>query len=132
MKKNTINTKPGQSGINNIITIISLWTRRFRGPTAFNQYDVEVAAAPTIGKMLQAAYVQTNLDGRPHGKHVCSTTTGDLMVLNGVYYLVAAQGFHQLTQEQADHEIVLANTLTPEEWATRNLAVKNQPGVPVS
>jgi hypothetical protein len=71
------------------------------------------------------------MDGRPHGKQIWSTTSGDMMVVDGVYFLVASVGFHLLTRKEADQEIVLADSLGWDEWNTRNLWNENQPGVPI-
>lgn len=113
------------------VTVISLWTRRFRGQNTPHQYDILVPASPTIKEMLADAYWLTNVDGRPRAKEVCSTTSGDIFILDGNYYLVAAIGFHLLTQAEASHEIYLTDTLDLLAWSTRTLVLERQPGVPI-
>jgi hypothetical protein len=113
------------------VTIISLWTRRVHGPGSRHAYDVSIPGKPTVTEMLRDAYAITNMDGRPHGKQIWSTTSGDMMVVDGVYFLVASVGFHLLTRKEADQEIVLADSLGWDEWNTRNLWNENQPGVPI-
>ena len=98
------------------VTILSLWTRR-RDPKRIHQYDVSVPAAQTVEDILEAAYAETNRDGRPLAKVVCSTTAGDVMTLDGTHYLVAGTSFRLLTGEEVTHEIELADTLDWYEWA---------------
>ncbi len=113
------------------VTIISLWTRRSNGPMAPCIYTITIPAARTVAKMLSHAYYLTNVDGRPMSRSFCATTSGDLMVLGGIHYLVAARGFHQLSALQARREIEIADTWEWGKWSLRTLQEKLQPGVPI-
>ena len=126
-------TKKAMNAVTNrtkTVTIISLWTRRTDGPDALHRYDISVSEQ-AIGEMLREAYERTNVDGRPMSR-VCSTTSGDLLVVDGVHYLVAAKGFHLLTCEQAAEEIVIADTFQWDAWNIRTIFSNKQPGVPLA
>jgi len=129
-----MNAKNNPTSVDNdkteTVTIISLWTRRMRGPEALHRYDVSVPVRP-IREMLSEAYDQTNIDGRPMECSICATTSGDLMVVDGVYYLVATRGFRRLTSDQAANEIWFADTSEWLVWSTRSLRLEQQPGVDI-
>ena len=113
------------------VTIISLWTRRRRGKEATHRYDVQVSLEPEIEEMLESAYALTNMDGRPMGRVFDATTSGDLMVLDGLNYLVATVGFRRLTDAEAAQELMIADGLGWGEWSLRTLKEELQAGVPI-
>jgi hypothetical protein len=85
------------------IEIISIWTKHTATDTPF-KYNVEVLLSPGDSHvdLLDKAFMATNVDNRPHRMEVCSTTEGDLMKLDGQYYLVDDVGFSPVTAEEAD------------------------------
>jgi len=82
-----------------VVTIISLWSK-LRWPIPPVQYEV-LAQDGDVETTLQDAFAVTNVDGRPMGKQECATTAGDMMVLDGQHYLVDPEGFHKLTEAEA-------------------------------
>jgi hypothetical protein len=88
------------------VTIYSLWTKHFPNHSTI-EYSVKVPAAATTIDTLEKAFSRTNCQGRPRAGEFCSTTTGDVMELDGQYYLVEHIGFHALTQAEADAVIQL-------------------------
>jgi hypothetical protein len=95
------------------ITITSLWSKLH--PASHNAnltYIVELDAeydqmlpgenrTDWIHRALEAAYALTNRDGRPFARAVCSTSTGDIMVLDGQAYFVEGIGLAALSPAQA-------------------------------
>lgn len=82
-----------------IVTIISLWSKlRWHAPAV--RYDV-LAQGSDVDATLENTFSVTNRPGRPMGRQACSTSAGDLMVLDGRHYLVEPQGFHELTDAEA-------------------------------
>lgn len=84
------------------VTIISIWNKLTNNPPgepAF-RYDILVPKG-TRKETLDRAYGITNVDERPLPTQVCATTAGDVMILNGKYYLVDPIGFHPLTEAEA-------------------------------
>jgi len=86
------------------VTIISIWTKCAELPGHENNYSYVVivrrSGKPT--HMLDAAFYLTNRDDRPLGNRVCSTSSGDIMVLDGQHYLVEDLGFHKLTLVESE------------------------------
>ena len=85
------------------VTIISIWSKcpGTPGHERNAQYAVEVDATGTPYDILDRAFVATNDDDRPLGTEVCSTTAGDIMVLDDQPYLVEGIGFVPVTKAQA-------------------------------
>ena len=81
------------------ITIVSIWTKPSATALPIT-YDVVVPSG-SLFDMLEAAFILTNQDDRPLGNKVCSTSSGDLMILDGEYHLVQASGFKVLSAAQA-------------------------------
>ena len=81
------------------IGVISIWTKRTAedSPVA---YSVRVEEQPTQEAMLDAAFVLTNRDDRPLWRNVCSTSIGDVLVLDNQPWLVDKVGFKRLTSAQ--------------------------------
>jgi len=79
-----------------IVTIISRWTDNL-------VYSVTVAQGwgETVEDALHSAFNLTNQDDRPLRKQVCSTSVGDLMIVNGEYWLVDRSGMKKLDEQQA-------------------------------
>jgi hypothetical protein len=86
------------------VTIMSIWTKRNAADEPFTyslpiilplaELDEEQAA-------LGAAFAATNNDDRPHGRQCCSTSAGDIMIVDGKYFLVEGHGFEPITFEQS-------------------------------
>ncbi len=90
-----------------IIKIISIWSkipggegRRMNRSENF-EYEVAVPPAATVEGTLDKAFILTNQDDRPHGNRCCSTSVGDVMVLEGRHYLVEGRGFKELTPQES-------------------------------
>lgn len=90
------------------VTIISIWSKweglegKLRGRDQNFEYTVEVPVGPTPEATMDQAFILTNHDDRPHGNRCCSTTAGDIMVLDGQHYLVAGEGFTKLSPVQSE------------------------------
>ena len=80
------------------VTIISLMSRREDTEKA-PRYDVQVPLGETDEETLENAFALTNRDDRPLATKVCSTSGGDIMILNGNAYSVAFIGFLPVTLE---------------------------------
>jgi hypothetical protein len=65
-------------------------------------YEVQVPDGTVPQDALAHAYAMTNEDNRPHGKEVCSTSVGDIMVFDGRHYFVDMMGFKQVTLRQSE------------------------------
>lgn len=66
------------------------------------QYDVSVPAGETSSRTLQFAFAATNHDQRPMARQACSTSVGDIMVLDGTHYLVDSDDFRTLTEQESE------------------------------
>ncbi len=89
------------------VKIISIWSKidglegRLSHRDHNVEYEVEVPTGSTRAETLEAAYDLTNRDDRPMGNQACSTTAGDIMVLDGQHVLVAPAGFTAITEAQS-------------------------------
>jgi len=90
------------------ITIHSIWSNRNPGQSA-PSYSVEVEAGKTPEYALENAFVYTNTDERPEGRSFCSTTSGDVLEMDGCFWLAETVGFHKLTAEEAAKVLVLSS-----------------------
>jgi len=81
------------------VTVISIWSKRSADASPFS-YSVEVNAS-SAKHALDLAFTATNMDDRPFGKQVPSTSVGDILVIDGQHYLVDPDGFSELTLEQS-------------------------------
>jgi len=61
---------------------------------------VEVPCETSPEATLENAFCLTNRDNRPNGNRCCSTTNGDIMVLDGQPYLVEGSGYSKLSPAQ--------------------------------
>ncbi len=90
------------------VTIISIWSKidglegKLHGRDQNFQYSVRVPEGATAQQTLENAFVATNVDNRPNGRRCCSTTAGDIMILDGIHYLVAGCGFTQISLAQSE------------------------------
>ena len=93
--KNTLGTA--------LVTIISIWSKAPEiGRHDNYTYTVQVPRASSAQGTLEQAFLRTNVDDRPYGQECCSTTAGDMMLLDGKFYLVENTGFRFLTVPQAE------------------------------
>lgn len=89
-----------------IVTIVSIWSKweglegKLHGRDKNFVYDVRVPREASQEATLENAFCLTNRDDRPWGARCCSTTAGDVMFLDGEYYLVAGCGFEKLSLAQ--------------------------------
>lgn len=84
------------------VTIISIWSKAPEIGRHDNvTYPVTVIAGASDIETLEEAFNVTNRDTRPWANKVCSTSAGDIMVINGDHYLVEGHGFRKLTAEQS-------------------------------
>jgi len=99
--------------MNATVTIISIWSKweglegKLAGRDQNFQYDVQVPyegdnIETQLDAILEGAFVMTNMDDRPNGNRCCSTTSGDIMVVNGIHFLVSPCGFNRLTVEESE------------------------------
>ena len=86
------------------VTVISLWSKceGVRGHENNATYEVEVPAGGDHIQTLERAFARTNQDDRPKGHEVCSTSSGDILVLDGRHYLVENSGYHELTLTESE------------------------------
>jgi hypothetical protein len=85
------------------VTIISIWSKAPEIDRPNNVvYDVIVPTGDNHEDTLEAAFAMTNMDNRPMGNRACSTSAGDIMILNGEHYLVSRCGFTKLTLDQSE------------------------------
>lgn len=84
-----------------LVHVTSMWARE---PGRENRwvpsYPVAVKTGP-VGEMLEEAFWRTNRDDRPLRNSVCSTTAGDLMRVDGRYFLVERCGFKEVSEAEA-------------------------------
>ena len=102
-----------------IISIFSKWPGpegKLAGRDQNVEYSVEVPAGETPEATLNAAYALTNMDDRPLGNKVCSTSAGDIMVLDGQHYFVDWEGFKKLTPKQSTAIQALTSRDTGMGW----------------
>jgi hypothetical protein len=93
------------------VTIVSIWSKRTAEqmpPT----YDVQVPAEANEDGTLENAFAATNAEDRPNGTSVCSTSTGDIMILAGKAYLVGQCGFVEITTAEFNKAIRLTSIET--------------------
>ena len=83
------------------ITIISINSQSEQNGRPNVQYDVEVEKQSSVNATLDAAFMLTNADNRPFGNSVCSTSTGDILIMNSRHYLVEGCGFKELTLSES-------------------------------
>ena len=82
------------------VTIYSIWTKRSAvEPVIPYTVDVPQTSVPSA---LSGAYALTNMDNRPYGNRVCSTSCGDIMQIGAEFYLVDKFGFTSLTTDEAN------------------------------
>lgn len=86
------------------VRIISLWSKceGIPGQEDNATYTVRVIRADSAIGTLEAAFRVTNQDDRPRRHNVCSTSAGDIMVLDGNHYLVEGMGFRPLTLVESE------------------------------
>lgn len=87
------------------VTIISIWSKEDSGTIPERRsnrvYTVEVERGLTWAETLERAFGVTNLDSRPFGQLVCSSTCGDIFILDGDHYFCDSHSFRRITQEQS-------------------------------
>jgi len=97
------------------VTVISIWSKD--GPDSPNpSYEVTVPRGKNEAKTLDAAFALTNRDDRPKRTEVCSTSAGDILVLDGTSYFVDWVGFKALTPAQAEAVQKLTSRDTGMGW----------------
>lgn len=100
------------------VTIYSVWSKR-EATQAAPRYTVEVADTNSNINAMEEAFEITNRPDRPNGQSVCSTSPGDVMEVNGMFYLVAGEGYQALTNEEARiiiHQLRSRDTSAGLEW----------------
>jgi hypothetical protein len=105
------------------VTIVSLWSKidGLEGILSHRDhnvtYSIVIPAGDTDEDTLEAAFMLTNLDTRPNAAHACSTTVGDLMLLNRQWWFVDRTGFIAITEAEARQVKELSSTETGRGWA---------------
>lgn len=113
------------------VTIISIWSKddspeaKLAGRRQENTiYAVDVPVAESDEAMLEAAFEITNIGPCPARlkAKACSTTSGDLMIVRGQYYLVEPRGFKALTEAQADQvaQLYTSDTMFGWDWLVKH------------
>lgn len=82
------------------VKIHSLWTKEVERSVA-PSYTVTVPRGATILETLENVFVATNIDSRPRGNEFCSTSSGDILEVQGAFFLVEGVGYSSLTTSQA-------------------------------
>jgi hypothetical protein len=100
------------------VTIFSLWTKAAKNHVKAVRYSVQVPAGRTPQGTLENAFKLTNRDDRRDT--VCSTSAGDLMLLDGQAYLVEFGGYHPLTEAEMTAVLALwpIDTTFGYDWLT--------------
>jgi len=86
------------------VTIISITSKAEELGREHSQnrvYTVGVLAGHTPEQTLEIAWNHTNLDNRPLGRQVCSSSVGDIFILNGEHWFCDSSGFVKITPEQS-------------------------------
>jgi len=93
------------------VTIISIWSKDPTDSTRQNNvtYTVEVPQSKSCLEILESAFILTNQDNRPMAKKACSTSSGDVMQLCGVSWLVEGSGYHHLAACELDKILKLTS-----------------------
>ena len=86
------------------VEIISIWSKckELVGHENNFHYTVIVRRNGCSDHMLEDAFRLTNNDHRPLNHEVCSTSTGDILVLDGQHYLVEGFGFRKITHAESE------------------------------
>jgi len=122
-----------------VVKIISIWSKisglegRLMGRNHNYEYEVTVTAAADVEDTLEAAFCATNADDRPNGNRVCSTTAGDIMVLDGQHYLVEPHGYREITEAESAQIQTLTSSDTSfgyDFMANRGLIVRTPVQIP--
>lgn len=84
------------------VTIISINSKNPADPknSSNKVYTIEVRSGKTKGGTLEHAFEATNIDDRPYGTSVCSTSRGDILILDDQHWLCDS-GWTPITQEQS-------------------------------
>lgn len=117
------------------VTIISIWSKidslegKLRNRDKNVIYNVTVPTGATAEETLGAAFCLTNADDRPLHDSVCSTTAGDIMVLDTQYYLVERVGFRPVTVAEAtqSQQLTSRDTSFGYDFMVKNNLIKTQP-----
>lgn len=97
--------RPGPANV--LVKVISIWSKMTGAEAALlkrtenHEYTVGVRKGATADHTLEHAFHATNRDDRPHGTTACSTSAGDILVLDGQHYLVEGSGFRAITEAQS-------------------------------
>lgn len=124
---------PGSAGSEGkLVTIFSNWTKRLMTKQAeivngeqglLDRYEVWIPDARTVAEALEAAWELTNdANKRPYAQQVCSTTVGDLLLVEGQHYLVTHFYFEPLTEAEAQaiRGLGLADPVVFDQWVAKN------------
>jgi hypothetical protein len=103
MPESTIRELASKSFKGSTVMIISIWSKCPQEGYPENvRYAVTVMTGKTPRETLENAFSLTNKDDRPNPNHVCSTSSGDIMVLDGQHYLVENVGFKEITEAESE------------------------------
>jgi hypothetical protein len=84
------------------VTIISINSKIPNDPKYGSNkvYTVLVPKSKYVQDVLEEAFMATNIDTRPFGTSVCSTSKGDILILDGQHWL-CDRAWTAITQEQS-------------------------------
>jgi hypothetical protein len=85
------------------VTIISITSKIIEIPERNQNQVYTIGVIPGVSdeQTLEIAWDHTNLDNRPHGRKVCSSSVGDIFILNGQHWFCNSVGFVKITPEQS-------------------------------
>lgn len=108
--------------MNNIafVTIISICSKHDNESNRV--YTVEVVPGRNDEETLEIAWNHTNLDNRPFGRLVCSSSVGDIFILNGQHWFTDRTGFRRITPQQSFkiQQLTSRDTLFGWDWLTEH------------
>lgn len=111
------------------VTIISITSKAEELGKEYSQnrvYSVGVVPGTSDEQTLEIAWNHTNMDTRPLGRKVCSSSVGDIFILNGEHWFCNSSGFRKITPEQSlqVQNLTSRDTLFGWDWLIEKGLVK--------
>lgn len=98
---NQINSNKISPNCMKTVRIYSLYSKLNR-EAILPSYTVKVFSYADPLLCLRDAFRSTNCDNRPHSNSLCSTSAGDVMSLDGRFWLIEPVGFKELNLREFD------------------------------
>ena len=98
------------------VTIISICSKQENESNRV--YTVEVESGSNDEQTLEIAWNRTNLDSRPFSRQVCSSSVGDIFILNGQHWFCKSSGFRRITPQESFkvQQLTSRDTLFGWDW----------------